>query len=102
MWNFYLLSLPDDKDPTKDKTLSENISHEAIPESPYAIHPHSNTQECQETQLPLTRPIKTSLQAYRNASLIHAELKGFFTHPKWVQVYLEAVMLKNRPNVVCR
>lgn len=56
-----LLSLSNDEDPTEDKTLSQNVSHEATLKGPQAVHPHPNTQERQETHLPLTRPIKTLL-----------------------------------------
>lgn len=56
-----LLSLSDDEDPTEDKALSKHISHEAIPEGPQAAHPHPDTQEPQQTHLPLTGSIKTSL-----------------------------------------
>lgn len=57
----YLLSLSDDEDPTEDKALSKHISHESIPEGPQAAHPHPDTQEPQQTHLPLTGSIKTSL-----------------------------------------
>lgn len=64
VWRYvrHLLSSPNDEDPTEDKALSQNVSHEAILEGPQAIHPHPDTQEREETHLPLTGPIKAPLQ----------------------------------------
>lgn len=59
---FYLLSSSNDEDSTEDEALSQNVSHEAVLKGPQAVQPHADTQECQETHLPLTGPIKTPLQ----------------------------------------
>lgn len=69
---FYLLSSSNDEDSTKGEALPQNVSHEAVPKSPQAVHPHAKTQERQETHLPLTGPIKTPLQStqtHQNLSL---------------------------------
>lgn len=63
--DFYLLSSSNHKDSTKNKSLSQNISHEALLKGPQAVHPHPRTEECQQTHLPLTGSIKALLQ--RNA-----------------------------------
>lgn len=84
---FYLLSSSNDEDPTKDKALSQNISHEAPLKGPQAVHPNANTQERHETQLPLTGPIKTPLQCKhtnQNPWIIHSYLSWFTADPEWL------------------
>lgn len=61
MHRFYLLFTPDDKDTPEDKAFTENVTLEAAPEGPEAVHPHSDPQEAQKTHLALTGPIKTPL-----------------------------------------
>ncbi|TNN84824.1 hypothetical protein EYF80_004869 [Liparis tanakae] len=61
MW-FYLLSSANDEDPTEDKALSQNVSHEAPLKGPQAVQPHPDAQEREKTHLALTGAIKTPLQ----------------------------------------
>lgn len=66
--SFYLLFTPDDKDAPEDEAFTENVAHEAAPEGPEAVHPHSDPQEAQKTHLALTGPIKTPLSTEINRS----------------------------------
>lgn len=62
---FYLLFTPDDKDASEDEAFTQNVTHEAAPEGPEAVQPHSDPQEAQKTHLALTGPIKTPLRAQK-------------------------------------
>lgn len=70
----YLISWPNDKDSTQDKSFTFNVSPEAPPEGPPDVPPHPNTQEHREAHPPQLGAVEISLRRQYISSFCYITL----------------------------